>query len=221
MTDGKSMKLLKNSLLFQGLTESELREIDQQIILSVRSYEKEEIIVSQGGQAPGAGLIKKGIVLSVKYDLNGEEQLIRSYKAGEVICLDTLYSKTKNSPVTLICQSDCLISFLRFFNLFENRAISSAAKEKILHNTARILSDEHVKLIFKIDILSLYTLEERIMAYLRHVRERSDGDTFDIGMNQNQFAQFLYVNRSVLSTELNRMRREGLIDYSKSMFKIL
>jgi len=221
MVNSKSIKLLKSSLLFKGLTETELQEIEHQTSPAARVYDRDEIIVSQDSQVPGAGLIRKGVVLSVKYNLSGEAQLIRSYKPGEVICLDTVYSKTKNSPVTLICQTDCQIAFIRLCSLFEDSSISSSAKEKILHNTARILSEENVNLIFKIDILSMYTLEERIMTYLNHVREKSEGDTFDIGMNQNQFAQFLWVNRSVLSTELNRMRKEGLIDYSKSHFTIL
>lgn len=212
---------LKRSLLYQGLTMDELNLVYEQTYPVVRAYGKDEIIVAQGSKVSAIGLIKSGTVASLKYNLNGEAQLLRTYKQGGVICLDTLYSKSKQSPVALICQTDCLIGFTPFLRLFESPFISSSTKVKLLHNIAHILSDEHVQLIFKIDLLSMYTLEERILAYLTHIKEKSDQEPFDIGLTQQQFADFLWVNRSVLSTELNRMRKEGLIDYEKSRFRIL
>ena len=59
------------------------------------------------------------------------------------------------------------------------------------------------------------------MTYLNIIREKRGTDTFDIYMNQSQFAQFLCVNRSVLSSELNWLREEGLIDYDKTCYTIL
>jgi len=212
---------LKRSLLYEGLTMEELNLVYEQTRPVVRAYDQDEIIVDQGSRVSSIGVIKSGTVASIKYDLNGEAQLLRTYKQGGVICLDTLYSKSQVSPVALICQTDCIIGFTPFLRLFESTFIGVATREKILHNIARILSDEHVQLIFKIDLLSMYTLEERIMTYLRHMKDKSGQDTFDIGLTQKQFADFLWVNRSVLSTELNRMRKEGMIDYEKSRFKIL
>jgi CRP-like cAMP-binding protein len=51
--------------------------------------------------------------------------------------------------------------------------------------------------------------------------EKQGKDSFDIGMDREQLAQYLGVNRSALSHELSVMRREGLIDFTKSRFKLL
>ena len=40
-------------------------------------------------------------------------------------------------------------------------------------------------------------------------------------MGREQLAQFLCVNRSALSNELNKMKREGIIDFRKNEFRIL
>ncbi len=60
-----------------------------------------------------------------------------------------------------------------------------------------------------------------MLTYLSIIREKKGRDTFDISMNQEQFAQYLCVNRSVLSKELNQMRNAGLIDYKKNRYTIL
>lgn len=84
-----------------------------------------------------------------------------------------------------------------------------------------ILSNENIRLMYKIDTLSKRSLRDRITTYLSIIREKRHVDTFDIGMTQEQFAQYLCVNRSVLSSELNKMRKEGLIDFTKSTYTVL
>jgi hypothetical protein len=64
------------------------------------------------------------------------------------------------------------------------------------------------------DILSRRTIRERVTLFLNVLREIS-GDEVDIGMTQEKLAQYLCVDRSSLSEELNIMRREGLIDFRK------
>ena len=43
----------------------------------------------------------------------------------------------------------------------------------------------------------------------------------DVGYNRNDLAEFLGVERSVLSRELSKMKKEKIIDFEKKMFKIL
>ena len=75
-------------------------------------------------------------------------------------------------------------------------------------------------MMYKTDVLSRRTLRERVTTYLSIIREKRGSDTFDIGMTQEQFAQYLCVNRSALSKELNAMRREKLIDFRKTVYTI-
>ena len=85
---------------------------------------------------------------------------------------------------------------------------------------AKILSDENIKIMYKVDVLSKRTIRERITTHLSIISEKRNSRTFDIGMTQEQFAQYLCINRSTLSKELNNMRREGLITFSGSRYTI-
>jgi CRP-like cAMP-binding protein len=43
----------------------------------------------------------------------------------------------------------------------------------------------------------------------------------NIGMNQEELAQYLCVDRSSLSFELNKMRKEGILDFRKKTYTLM
>ena len=45
--------------------------------------------------------------------------------------------------------------------------------------------------------------------------------TFCLGLNRENMADYLCVNRSALSRELARMKQEGLLDYYRDTFRLL
>ena len=84
-----------------------------------------------------------------------------------------------------------------------------------------MLSDSNIKMAHKVEILAERGLRDRIMVYLNVLRSKAGGNTVTIKMSREQLAQFLCVNRSALSNELNKMKREGIIDFKGSRFTIL
>ena len=56
------------------------------------------------------------------------------------------------------------------------------------------------------------------MSYFSAEAQRRDGYEFDIPFSRQQLADYLGVERSGLSLELGKMRREGLLDFHKSHF---
>ena len=59
------------------------------------------------------------------------------------------------------------------------------------------------------------------MNYLLRVSCEQQSRTFSIPMNRNEMADYLNIERSALSRELSRMKRDGLIDYHRDSFKLL
>lgn len=220
MIKQSDLKMIKDSFLFQGLTEDELINVYENTQPRVVRFSKGDIVAPQGSKGKKIGLLKKGTVISTKYNIDGDAQVLALYKQKDVVGLESFFSQNTLSPSELSCQTSCEIGFITYSKLFGPKLLSNA-KEKILFNSAKILSNEQIKLITQMEILSKKTLEKKIMTYLNTIREQKGTNTFDIHMNQSQFAQFLCVNRSVLSNELNYMRNEGLIDYDKSRYTIL
>ena len=54
---------------------------------------------------------------------------------------------------------------------------------------------------------------------LHKAKLNSKSSIFKIPFSREQMAEYICADRSALSRELSRMKREGLIDYHKNMFK--
>jgi CRP-like cAMP-binding protein len=76
-------------------------------------------------------------------------------------------------------------------------------------------------MMHKSDILTVRTVRGRIMAYLSIISEKRNNLTVKIDMNQEELAQYLCVDRSVLSSELNKMRKEGVLNFNKKTYTLM
>ena len=71
----------------------------------------------------------------------------------------------------------------------------------------------------RVQILSRSTLRAKIIAFLSQYAA-DQGETFTIPFDRAGMASFLGADRSALSRELSKLRREGVLDYHRSHFRI-
>ncbi len=220
MVETAIINLMKRSKLFQGLKDREIENISLFTVPVEKKFLKNQMIVNQGELVDQIGVLKKGTAVSMKYHRNGNVQILRTYNQGEAFSLDAVNTTILTSPVSILSRTDSIVIFFPYIKILKSDYISAHAKNRILANSSEILSNELIRLMYKIDVLSKRTLRERILTYLSLMSEKSCSGTFNIDMNQEQLAQYLCVNRSVLSKELNRMRKCGLINYKGKRFTL-
>ena len=73
----------------------------------------------------------------------------------------------------------------------------------------------------KLAHISNRTTREKLLSYLPDEAQRSRSASFSIPFNRQQLADFLSVDRSAMSNELGKMRKEGLIEFHKNQFTLL
>ena len=130
-----------------------------------------------------------------------------------------VFSTFKTSPLTFVADEESELMLFPL-NIIEDQ-IEKQCKELFLYNMINILADDNIKLIYKTEVLSKRALRDRIMAYLTIMQDKRGSNSFKIMMNQEQFAQYLCVNRSALSYELNQMKRDGILRFHKDLYEIL
>ena len=59
------------------------------------------------------------------------------------------------------------------------------------------------------------------MAYLMFCAKESGGDSFEIPYDRQELADFLEVDRSGLSAEISKLRKEGVLLSTKNHFELL
>ena len=59
------------------------------------------------------------------------------------------------------------------------------------------------------------------MAYLSDQAKQNHSDTFTIPFNRQALADYLGVERSAMSAEISKLKKDGIIDTQKSTFRLL
>lgn len=203
------MAIFKNSTLFKGFSEEELRKLLPVLQPVLREYTKGSIIIDEGETSTQIGFVVDGKVVARKMTIGGHIHILEVHDVGDNFGFEAVFSAYRTSPLTYTAETDCIILFTSaaiFFNQEDKAGI------KIMINVNRILADRCVRLLYKTDVLSKQSLRQRILTFFNIMGKKSKRDTFFLKMTREQFAQYLCVNRSALSRELSRMQKEGLIE---------
>ena len=73
----------------------------------------------------------------------------------------------------------------------------------------------------KLQITSRRTTREKLLTYLEMQARQAGSATFDIPFDRQALADFLEVDRSGLSSEIGKLRREGVLKSERNRFTLL
>jgi CRP-like cAMP-binding protein len=73
----------------------------------------------------------------------------------------------------------------------------------------------------KIEITSKRTTRDKLLTYLMFQSKKFDSNSFNIPFDRQELADFLEVDRSGLSSEISKLKKEGIIDSRKNYFELL
>ncbi len=73
----------------------------------------------------------------------------------------------------------------------------------------------------KAEITSKRTTREKLLSYLEQQAKINNSHSFTIPFDRQELADYLEVDRSGLSSEIGKLRKEGLLECKKSNFCLL
>ncbi len=123
------------------------------------------------------------------------------------------------SPITVVAECPCEVLLLPYDRLLQPG--SDPARQQVLQNLVRTISDKYFLLSRRVDLLILKSLRAKVCAYLLSEAEYHHSMTFTIPYSRIQLADYLNCDRSALSRELSLMQRDGLLETYRSSFKIM
>ncbi len=176
--------------------------------LSEKKYKKNEIIYHML-DIPKIGIVLTGSVNIETIDYLGNTNILSHIQKDEIFAESYALSKTPMSVYVKACE-DCTIQFL------DSQALNHCPK---LQQTLLMVSTQkNIRLSQRIFITSNKTIRDRVLAYLSYMSIQKNSLSFQIPFNRQQMADYLNVERSALSKELSKMKKEGLLDYNKNTF---
>lgn len=202
--------------LFRKIKKEEHVKAFEELRINVAAMKKGEILFHEGDTIDKICIIDCGGVRGEKVYVNGELHILQIYDEGDIFGVETALSEKKTTPMDIVCNEDGTVIYISLTDI-EN----SSHSKKIYDALMEHMADEIIRKMHKIEILAEKGLRDRILMYLNVLSGKSETNTVNVKMSREQLAQFLCVNRSALSNELNKMKREGVIDFDKNIFTIM
>ena len=194
--------------LFHGLTPKHYDELAMIVIDQV--VPRGQMIFSQGDDATGLYVVVSGRVKIFKLSLEGKEQILHLFGAGEPIGEVAVFAGEKFPANAEALEESRLFFFPRpaFIDLI--RTYPSVAL-----NMLAVLSLRLRKFTSLIEDLSLKEVPGRPAAYILYLGEgKKEAAEVDLDVSKNQLASLLGTIPETLSRILARMARDGFIELS-------
>ena len=212
--------LLKKSILFKGMTDTERNECLQRLNAHRKSYKKGDAILNAGDLTYQMGMLLSGSATIEINDMWGKRTILSHIETGQFFAETYALLREEVLLIDVMANENCQILFIHMGNLFSN-VQNAAWSQKLYRNLLMISSYKNLTLSGRSIHTASKSARGRILAYLNTVSLQKSATEFDIPFDRQQLADYLNLERTNMSKELTRMKRDGIIECKKSHFKLL
>lgn len=201
--------------LFAGFSDGERAAALALLDARRETYAKGAMPRGLAERMPRFGLVTAGTVYICRDTAEGEHILMAAVTAGQTFG-ESLAYLGRRAQVYPEAAVRCEILWMDPACLRE--PARDAMEARLQRNFVGMLAERTLRMNERIQIMSKKTLRAKIEALLDEYDPGRSGTIFALPFDRAGMAFFLGADRSALSRELSRMKREGLIDYDKNSF---
>lgn len=210
---------LFETFIFQNLTKEEIQDMNTLHFLRTASYEKNTLIFQTGDIVHEIGMVLSGSVNIESIDLWGNKSILSHVPEGHAFA-ETYALCHEPMMVDAITSEGSEIAFVNTDILLSEQHLGKIWYSKIMNNLLLIFAQKNLVLSNRIFCTSAKTIRERLFTYFSNLSVKNGSKTFQVPFDRQQMADYLNLDRSALSKELGKMRKEGLIDFHKNTFTL-
>lgn len=209
--------LLTQTRLFQGIGEQEIGPMLECLQFSCKKFEKGETVYRREEQIQEVALLLEGRIHIRKEDYWGNLSILREISPGEVFgeVYACLGSEMHHDAVAI---QPSTVLFLNTNRILTVCTSACQFHTRLIRNLLSVIASKNLFLTQKLEHMSQRSTREKLLSYLSEQAQRAGKESFDIPFNRQQLADFLAVDRSAMSNELSKMRKEGILEFERNHF---
>lgn len=212
--------VLKDSRLFQGISENEIDILLKCLKAETLNYQKGEFILHRGSPIHKMGLVITGIVHIVKEDFWGNRVIIGRAGPGQIFAESYACLSDEALTVSVIASKSTQVMFLDIGRILSVCTAACGFHTRLIQNLLTVLAKRNLMLTQKVEHMAQKTTREKLLSYLSSEAQRAGKSKFVIPYNRQELADYLSVDRSAMSTELSKLQREGILQCEKNKFQL-
>lgn len=217
----KHLKILKECTLFEGITDENIIRMLSCMGAKVITFDKKYTILQEGKPAKYIGIMLSGTAQIVRVDYYGNRSIISEIHKGELFGEAFACAGVDSVPVTVVAEDACEVMLIESGHILHTCENHCGFHGQLIFNLMKDLAQKTLRYHKKIEITSKRSTREKLMTYLLFEAERAGADSFEIPFDRQELADYLDVDRSGLSAEISKLRREGVLECEKNRFVLL
>ena len=217
----KYKKVLKNCPLFAGIAEEDLMRMLVCLGATVEEFDKKFTVIAEGNPARYIGIVLSGSVQIARVDYYGNRSILAEAGASEVFGEAFACAETESIPVTVTAIEPCEIMLIDCSHILHTCQNNCGFHQQLIFNLMKDLATKTILFHQKIEITSKRSTREKLMTYLMLCAKKAGSSSFEIPFDRQELADYLEVERSGLSAEIGKLKKEGIIECERNRFTLL
>lgn len=217
----KYQDILQRCPLFDGIDHKDLSAMLGCIGGKVLDYAKGETLWHEGDPATHVGMVLSGAVRLEREDYYGNRSIVVRRGTAELFCESYACAAVPALPVSVVADEDCSVLIMDCRRITVSCSNACVFHSRIIFNLLRLVAESNLVYDQKIQITSRRSTREKLMTYLLSEAKLSGSAEFTIPYDRQELADYLEVERSGLSAEISKLRKEGILESEKNRFRLL
>lgn len=213
--------ILEKCALFQGVSSEDIQKMLRCFGARIAHFGKYQFLFSEGDEARYVGIVLTGGVRLVKEDYDGKSSIISLAGPGELFCESFACADVAALPVGVEAAENSAVVLIDSRRITSICANACGCHSKVLNNLLRVVASRNLEYHHKMEITAKRTTREKLMAYLLAQSKAAGSNTFTIPFDRQALADYLQVERSAMSTEIGKLRDDGVLITRRSEFTLL
>ena len=213
--------VLRSCVLFDGIANDDLFAITGCLGAWVKEVKKGQVIFSEGDSTNWIGIVLSGSIQIMKEDYNGNRTIVSLCQPAELFAESFACAGGGVLPVSILAAEDSSVMLIDSHRVCVSCSNACTFHSHLIQNLLKIVANKNIQFNQKIEILSMRTTREKLLAYLNAEAKRAGNSSFTIPYDRQALADYLGVERSAMSAEISKLRNDGIIESEKNYFKLL
>jgi len=212
---------LSHIALFEDISKDDLPSLLTCLGARILTAKKGEVILREGEKAQDIGVLLSGKVNLIRTDYYGNQSILMNLSQGQLFAESFACAMAETLPVTVAAIEDCEYMLIDCMRLMTSCTNACGFHSRIIFNLLKIVARKNISLYRKNMLTAKRTTREKLLSYLMLRAENSKSNIFTIPFDRQGLADYLNVDRSGLSAELGKLKKEGVLDFHKNSFRLL
>ena len=217
----KYLGILKKCPLFDGIEEQNLLTMLHCLDARIASFDKKYTIFAEGSSSRYLGILLSGSAQITRVDYYGNRSILSEVHPSQLFAEAFALADIQTLPVNVIATEACDVMLIDCGHILHTCSNNCAFHQRMIFNLMRNMASKTIQFHQKIEITSKRSTREKLMTYLSMQAKKENSNRFEIPFDRQELADYLEVDRSGLSAEIGKLKKEGLIDCEKNRFSIL